>query len=62
MHFLVQAISVTVGTFCLGKYEVTQEQWVAVMGSNPSKFKGKTLPVEQVGRWVWRRTTKEVRP
>ena len=34
--------------FRLGKYEVTQEQWQAVMGSNPSYFKGATLPVEQV--------------
>ena len=26
--------------FYLGKYLVTQEQWEAVMGSNPSTFKG----------------------
>jgi hypothetical protein len=32
----------------MGKYEVTQEQWSAVMGSNPSEFKGRTRPVEQV--------------
>jgi formylglycine-generating enzyme required for sulfatase activity len=28
--------------------EVTQEQWVTVMGSNPSKFKGRSNPVDQV--------------
>jgi len=32
----------------IGKYEVTQEQWKAVMGNNPSGFKGDNLPVEQV--------------
>ena len=34
--------------FYMGKYEVTQAQWQAVMGSNPSNFKGDNLPVEQV--------------
>jgi formylglycine-generating enzyme required for sulfatase activity len=34
--------------FYMGKYEVTQAQWTAVMGSNPSKFKGRSNPVEQV--------------
>ena len=36
--------------FYLGKYAVTQEQWVAVMGegSNESDFKGRTNPVETV--------------
>ncbi len=35
--------------FYLGKYEVTQGQWEAVMGTNPSQFKGESKrPVEQV--------------
>ncbi len=34
--------------FWLGKYQVTQAQWEAVMGNNPSYFKGANLPVEQV--------------
>ena len=32
----------------MGKYEVTQAQWKAVMGSNPSFFKGADHPVENV--------------
>ena len=40
--------SVTVSDFSIGKTEVTQAQWVAIMGSNPSSFKGDNLPVEQV--------------
>lgn len=35
-------------SFELGKYEVTQSQWEAVMGNNPSHFKGANLPVENV--------------
>jgi formylglycine-generating enzyme required for sulfatase activity len=34
--------------FEMGKYEVTQAQWEAVMGTNPSKFKGADRPVESV--------------
>src|ERR1700694_5989588 len=35
--------------FYMGVYTVTQEQWQAVMGDNPSYFKGKkNLPVEQM--------------
>jgi formylglycine-generating enzyme required for sulfatase activity len=39
---------VTVKGFLMGKTEVTQAQWRAVMGTNPSYFKGDDLPVEQV--------------
>ncbi len=34
--------------FYMGKFEVTQEQWREVMGTNPSNFKGEDLPVENV--------------
>lgn len=50
--------SVTLGDYYIGKFEVTQELWEAVMGSNPSPsylmggnpsyFEGSKLPVEQV--------------
>jgi formylglycine-generating enzyme required for sulfatase activity len=39
---------VQIQNFAIGKYEVTQEQWYAVMGNNPSEHKGRALPVEQV--------------
>src|SRR5262249_27151625 len=32
--------------FEIGKYEVTQAQWQAVMGANPSSIKGDNRPVE----------------
>jgi formylglycine-generating enzyme required for sulfatase activity len=32
----------------MGKYEVTQAEWQAVMGTNPSSFRGPNLPVETV--------------
>ena len=39
---------VTVSSFFISKYEVTQALWRAVMGSNPSRFKGDNRPVEHV--------------
>jgi len=48
---------VTLASFCMGKYPVTQAQWQAVaalppvnceLNPNPSQFKGADLPVEQV--------------
>ena len=41
--------SVTLSAFNIGKYEVTQAQWKAVMGNNPSNFTGcDDCPVENV--------------
>jgi len=41
---------VNIRSFAMGKYEVTQGQWKAVMGENPSRFKecGDSCPVEKV--------------
>src|SRR5580700_3122815 len=36
--------------FEIGKYEVTQAQWQAMMGSNPSTIKGDDHPVESVSK------------
>ncbi len=35
-------------SFYIAKYEVTQAEWVKVMGDNPSKWTGDNLPVEMV--------------
>lgn len=42
------AHQVTLSDYYIGQTEVTQALWKAVMGSNPSFFKGDNLPVEQV--------------
>ena len=34
--------------FAVEKYEVTQDEWVAVMGWNPSRFRGGRHPVESI--------------
>jgi len=39
---------VTLKSFYLGKYPVTQAQWQAIMDNNPSSFKGEKRPVENV--------------
>lgn len=42
---------VTLSSYYIGKYEVTQEEWVAVMEYNPSSFQGARKPVENIS---WR--------
>jgi len=39
---------VTVPELWMGKYQVTQAQWEAIMGDNPAYFKGANRPVERV--------------
>jgi formylglycine-generating enzyme required for sulfatase activity len=39
---------VTVGAFRLGRYPVTQAEWIALMGENRSRFRGDRRPVENV--------------
>ena len=38
----------SIRSFNIGKYEITQVQWQAVMGNNPSEFVGAHLPVQSV--------------
>ena len=40
--------SVTLSDYYIGKFEVTQKLWKAVMGKNPSNWKGDDLPMESV--------------
>lgn len=40
-------VTLTKGYY-LGAFEVAQREWVAVMGDNPSRHKGDSLPVEMV--------------
>ena len=44
----IPAHQVTLSDYYIGETEVTQALWQAVMGSNPSYFKGSNLPVESV--------------
>ena len=39
---------VSVPAFAMGRYAVTQAQWQAIVGNNPSQFKGDRRPVEHV--------------
>ncbi|HOX12023.1 MAG TPA: formylglycine-generating enzyme family protein [Spirochaetia bacterium] len=39
---------VKVAPFTMGRYEVTQAEWTALMENNPSRFRGDRLPVEGV--------------
>jgi formylglycine-generating enzyme required for sulfatase activity len=39
---------VTVSDFYIAKSEVTQREWTALMGNNPSEFSGDNLPIENV--------------
>ncbi len=41
---------VNVPAFCIGKFQITQAQWKAVIVDNPSHFKGDDLPVKTV-KW-----------
>ena len=48
MAFAYCPASATIEGFYTGVYPVTQAEYQAVIGSNPSYFQGNTLPVEQV--------------
>jgi formylglycine-generating enzyme required for sulfatase activity len=39
---------VSIKAFAMGKFEVTQDEWHAIMGNRPGMFKGERLPIEQI--------------
>jgi len=43
--------AVTLSSFYICKYEVTQKDWLAVMGDNPSVYRGDDMPVDKVS-WL----------
>jgi len=47
-HDEVPVHLVTVDAFYIGKYEVSQKEYLDVMGNNPSGFKGSNRPVEKI--------------
>jgi len=54
----IPAHQVTLDSFHIGKYQITQAQWQAIMGTNPSVFKGDNYPVEYV---TWNRVQEFIR-
>ncbi len=42
------AHQVTLNSFYIGKYPITQKQWISIMEDNPSGFQGHNSPVEGV--------------
>lgn len=47
-HLISDMVPIPGKSITMGKFEVTQGQWEAVMGSNPALFKGDDFPVETV--------------
>ena len=47
-YYGIQAHTVSLSPFYIGKYEVTQEEWKEIMDFNPSQFNGDNLPVDNV--------------
>ncbi len=50
-HGTEPAEPIRIKAFAIGKFEVTQAEWLAVMGDRPSEYTGEDLPVETVS---WR--------
>jgi dienelactone hydrolase len=44
-------VQVSIGSFAIAPTEVTQKEFAAAMGYNPSHYKGETRPVENVSWW-----------
>jgi len=51
--FYIPRHQVTLSSFYIAKYPVTQKQWMALMGENPSVYKGDDMPVNNI---TWHKT------
>jgi formylglycine-generating enzyme required for sulfatase activity len=43
--------NITVGSFYISRFPITQKEFQEIMGHNPSSFKGDNLPVENITWW-----------
>lgn len=53
-------VPVTVGSFFINRYEVSQDEWYVIMGNNPSNQHKRDFPVDQINWYDARRFTQRL--